>query len=278
MTEMQSQETVPVISVIMGTYNCKHTVAEAVASILGQEGPGLELIVCDDASADGTYEELLRLQAEAAGRMRVLRNEENRYLANCLNRCLAEARGAFIARMDGDDVSLPGRLERQYRFLQAHPELAMVGTDMILRTDWGGTRLLRCPARPDRASMAKHTPFFHATILARREVFAALGGYAEGEATKRSEDIDFYCRFFLAGFVGANLHEALYVKSESDQAMRNRSAGDRLASYRTKLRCYRRLGYSPLQYLPETLRLYKCLVPYPVLRWWRRVRQDKPRD
>lgn len=271
----QAPERRPLISVIMGVYNCEDTVEAAVQSILGQTVEDLELLICDDCSTDGTWAVLQRLAAQHPHKLRLLRSGENRYLAASLNRCLAAAAGEYIARMDADDVSLPDRLEKQLRFLEAHPEIDMVGTGMRMVMDWGGTKDLYTPARPDRDTMQRTTPFFHATLLARRTVFDVLGGYTEGEATKRSEDIDFYCRFFLAGLHGANLQEMLYRKSETDVSMKSRKASIRLSSYRTKLRCYRRLHFPARCFLVETLRLYKCLVPYPLLKLWRRLRQDR---
>ena len=272
---MEETRRSPRISVVMGAYNSRDTIEAAVLSILDQTVEDLELLVCDDCSTDGTWELLQRLAEQHPRKLRLLRSGENRYLAASLNRCLAEAKGEYIARMDADDVSLPDRLEKQLRYLEAHPEIDMVGTGMQMVMDWGGTKDLFCPEYPDRNTMQRRTPFFHATILARRRVFETLGGYTEGEATKRSEDIDLYCRFFLAGLRGANLQEVLYRKSETDEAMRSRKASIRFAAYRTMLRCYKKLNYPPRCYIRKTLRLYKCLVPYPLLRLWRRLRQDR---
>ena len=262
------------VSVIMGAYNCRDTIQAAVESILNQSVESLELLVCDDGSTDGTCELLQQLAEQHPQKLRLLRNEGNRYLAASLNRCLAEATGAYIARMDADDVSLPDRLEKQLRYLEDHPEIDMVGSGLRMVMDWGGTKVHYSPKYPDRNTLQKVLPFYHPTLTARRRVFDVLGGYTEGEATKRSEDIDFYCRFFLAGLRGANLREVLYLKSESDAAMKSRKASVRFAAYRTMVRCYKKLNYPARCYLPITLNLYKCLVPYPLLKLWRRLRQD----
>lgn len=103
------------VSVVMAVHNGAATVGEAVASILGQQGVDLELVVIDDASTDGTA---AVLDGIADPRLVRLRNDTNFGLTVSLNRGSAVARGAVIARMDADDVSLPGRLAAQLAKLE----------------------------------------------------------------------------------------------------------------------------------------------------------------
>src|SRR6478672_8128862 len=104
---------------------------EAVASVLGQTLEDLELIVVDDGSTDSSGEILERLAA-ADPRVHILTGSTRSGISAALNRGWREARGGYIARLDADDVALPGRLERQVRFLDEHPAVAVVGSAAIL--------------------------------------------------------------------------------------------------------------------------------------------------
>ena len=93
----------------MGIYNCADTLAAAIDSILAQTYTDWELILCDDGSADRTYEVAEDYRSRYPEKIVLLKNERNMGLNYTLNRCLEQAKGAYIARMDGDDVSLPHR-------------------------------------------------------------------------------------------------------------------------------------------------------------------------
>ena len=119
------------ISVLMGIFNCETTLEEAIDSIKKQTYTNWELILCDDGSTDRTYEKAKDI-AESDSRIILLRNEKNEGLNKTLNRCLAASCGEYIARMDGDDESLPERFQKQISFLEIHPEYALVRTAIFL--------------------------------------------------------------------------------------------------------------------------------------------------
>ena len=105
-------------------------VGEAVESVLGQTLADLELIVVDDGSTDSTPA-LLAGFARADARVRVLTQAVGG-LTSTLNAGCALVRAPLIARMDADDVALPDRLERQVAFLDAHPDVALLGGGIVL--------------------------------------------------------------------------------------------------------------------------------------------------
>ena len=111
---MERMKRMPKLSVLMGIYNekRKEQVELAISSILNQSYRDFEFIICDDGS---TKEFFLWLQeyCKTDERIRLIRNEKNAGLAVALNRCLTEAKGEYIARMDADDISLPDRFEKQ---------------------------------------------------------------------------------------------------------------------------------------------------------------------
>ena len=116
------------ISVIMPTYNTELSILkEAVESILTQTVPDFEFIIIDDGSANGSDEYLNSLRDE---RIRIIRNPQNIGITKSLNIGLKEATGKYIARMDADDISMPTRFEKQYAYMESHPDVVMCGSWM----------------------------------------------------------------------------------------------------------------------------------------------------
>jgi glycosyltransferase involved in cell wall biosynthesis len=107
----------PRVSVIMAVHNEERFLAEAVESVLAQSFSDFELIISDDGSTDRTPELAHALAERDPERVRVLRAEQNQGKPFALNRALAQRRGEYIAWLDGDDVMLPDKLERQVRAL-----------------------------------------------------------------------------------------------------------------------------------------------------------------
>lgn len=212
----------PKISVIMGIYNCAGTLKESIDSILAQSYDNWELIMCDDASTDDTYELAKSYVHKYPEKIVLVRNEKNLRLAGSLNHCLRYATGKYIARMDGDDISMPERLRKQVEFLENHPEFQVVGTGMLSFDEHGVRGVTLGEPAPQPASLAKRVPFCHATIVMRAEAYKALGGYRVCRETRRMEDLDLWLRFFEAGYAGYNLQEPLYMVREDSQAFRRR--------------------------------------------------------
>ncbi|MCY7397965.1 MAG: glycosyltransferase [Sphingomonas bacterium] len=114
----------PRVSVIIPVFNRAGMITEAIDSIRTQSLSDLEIIVVDDGSSDGS---VAVVEAIDEPRIRLLRHERNRGIPSARNTGLAAARGEFIAWLDSDDLARPRRLERQVAFLDAHPDIAMVG-------------------------------------------------------------------------------------------------------------------------------------------------------
>ena len=120
----------PKISVIMGIYNCADTLGEAIDCIVAQTETDWELILCDDGSADETYAVAASYQERYPDKIVLLKNEQNLGLNATLNRCLSVAKGAYIARMDGDDLCAPDRFEKELAVLESEADIAIVSSDM----------------------------------------------------------------------------------------------------------------------------------------------------
>jgi hypothetical protein len=117
----------PLVSVVVAAHDHAAFIRRALDSVLAQEpfGGTLEVVVVDDGSTDATPEVLRGY----AGRVRIIR-QDNRGHLGAFNRGIAEAKGTYIALLDGDDEWLPDKLRRQVALLEADPALGMVYGDM----------------------------------------------------------------------------------------------------------------------------------------------------
>jgi len=182
------------VTVLMPVYNDAGTVEAATESILAQTYTDWDLLIIDDGSTDQTPASLQRL-ARQDKRITVLRNPTNRGLAASLNIGWRQARGELIARMDGDDLCLPERLQCQVQFMTAHPEVGVLGTGVEYMDKDG--RTLGRGVRPRRheelvRKVLRETPFFHSSVMVRRAFYEALGGY--DERFQRGQDRDLWLR------------------------------------------------------------------------------------
>jgi glycosyltransferase involved in cell wall biosynthesis len=114
--------TAPKISVIVPIYNQAPFIRETVDSVLEQNYPNLELVLSDDGSTDGTTDILREYATKEPDRVKVVASEENTGISGAFNRALEAHSGDYIAWLGGDDVMLPGKLDRQVAALQARPE------------------------------------------------------------------------------------------------------------------------------------------------------------
>lgn len=199
----------PRISVIMGIYNCAPTLQEALNCLYAQTYQDFEIILCDDGSKDDTYK-IAQDNANFHSNIKLIKNSHNMGLNQTLNNCLAIAQGELIARMDGDDTCSPDRFEKEVRVLDAHPELAIVSTDMSFFDEngiWGQTNVLLQPRPID---FLKQTRFCHAACLVRKEAYDAVGGYSIGKRLLRVEDYHLWIKMYAKGYRGYNIPEPLY--------------------------------------------------------------------
>ena len=177
----------PRVSVVMPVRDGERFLREALDSTLAQTFADFELIVVDDGSSDATPE-ILTEAAQRDSRLRV-RWQEPGGLTVAINAGCALAQAPLIARMDADDVMLPDRLERQVAYLDAHPDVALLGGGVVL-VDETGNEIDREPGRAQLDFLARNE-LTHATVMMRAEAFVAIGGYR----LDQSEDYDLWLRF-----------------------------------------------------------------------------------
>jgi glycosyltransferase involved in cell wall biosynthesis len=199
----------PLVSVLMPVYQAERHLAEAVASILAQSLRDLELLALDDGSTDASPRILAELAARDA-RIRLLASPHVG-LARRLNDGIAQARGAFLARMDADDVAHPERLARQVAYLREHAGCVALGTG-ALEVDPERRPIRALPTAESHSEIearllaGEGDALLHPSAVYRAEALRALGGYRE--ELDGGEDLDLHLRLGERGSL-ANLREIL---------------------------------------------------------------------
>ena len=222
----------PCISILMSVYNGEKTLAKAIDSILAQTFTDYEFIICDDASFDGSSS-ILEEYAKRDERIVLIRHEENRGLGASLNDCLAAARGKYIARQDADDVSMPERLARTLEYLESSGA-PYVGCGIYVFDDEGVFSKRLFEEKITKHIIAKKNPFFHPTMLFKKEILDKVNGYRVAEETRRTEDYDLVMRLAAEGFIGRNLQEYLYYVYEPFDAYLRHTRKTRKYEIRTR--------------------------------------------
>jgi glycosyltransferase involved in cell wall biosynthesis len=196
----------PRVTVLMAVHNCAGTVREAMESVLGQRFGELELVVVEDGSGDGTAEVVRSMKDE---RVRVLVNEKNVGLSRSLNRGWEGARGEFVARMDGDDVSLPERVGKQVGFMEGNPEVAVAGS-FIETFGAGGGEVVRYPTEAGMvgATLLFRNALAHPAVMMRKGALDAAGLRYEAEF-RCAQDNALWARCVAKGMKLANVGEVL---------------------------------------------------------------------
>ena len=210
MTEKSAkgEEGSPRVSVLMPTFNVGDYVEEAVDSILNQTMSDFELIVVDDCSSDATFDVLQGL-AESDERIRLFRNDRNLRIAKTLNYALSKARGSYIVRMDGDDISRSDRFAKLLDFLDRNPSCGLVGSYTTAIAASGAELARRRQPRSDKW-ISRTLPLCSTVShiwMARKSLYDELGGYRN---VPGAEDYDFLLRAKYCGYEVANYPDYLY--------------------------------------------------------------------
>ena len=230
------------VSVIMGVYNQmdKAALDMAVDSILRQTLRDFEFIIYDDGSVPEAARYVYE-QGKKDPRIRVYGVDRNQGLAFSLNSCAALARGAYIARMDADDIAREDRLERQYRFLEEHPEMDWCGSNAYLfdgQEVWG-VRVM--PELPVAEDFLRFSPYIHPTVMYRRELLRSQH-YDTGSSTLHCEDYEIFMRLLRKGYRGCNLQENLLYYRENMDSYGRRTLERRLNEAKIRYHNFRNLG------------------------------------
>lgn len=208
---MARRATPPKVTVFVPVYNRARYVGATIASVLAQSFGDFELLLVDDGSTDESRDVIA---AFADPRIRLESNERNLGIPATRNRGLELARGEYLALLDSDDLAHPRRLERQVRFLDAHPRYAEIGTWCGF-IDERGSRLHRVrrhaiDSHSIRAEMLFRCPISNRSVMGRLEILRAFPYCSELPVC---EDIDVHCRIARVHAIG-NLPDVLVYGRE----------------------------------------------------------------
>lgn len=204
----------PTVSILLPVRNEERFLPAAIASLSRQTQTDWELVAVDDGSRDATGP-ILAAAAASDPRLRVLRLPPTG-LVGALNIGLDACRAPLVARMDGDDICHPRRLERQCAFLDRHPDVTLVAcrvrhvprqrlTDgMRYYENWQNSLLRHDEITRD---LFVESPFTHPSVMFRRDAVLALGGYRN---QSWPEDYDLWLRLARAGARFARCPDTLF--------------------------------------------------------------------
>jgi glycosyltransferase involved in cell wall biosynthesis len=217
---------VPRVSVVMSVRDVEPYVAAAIGSLLAQTFDDFELLVFDDGSTDATPE-IVEALAARDPRIRLERRVHGNYV-DWLNEGIRDARGQYVARMDGDDVARPERFACQVAHLDAHPDCVAVGSE-VLYVDPDGRPLRLCGVPLDHAAIdaqllaGRGCALVQPAAMLRTSALRAVGGYRPERNC--AEDIDLFLRLAERGRL-ANRPEVLLDYRERLSGQTARRTGD----------------------------------------------------
>jgi glycosyltransferase involved in cell wall biosynthesis len=238
----------------MPVFNGGRFLDEAIHSILTQTLDDLELIVIDDGSTDNTPE-IIEQHRRKDARVRTL-SQTNHGLIATLNRGLALTQGAYVARMDQDDISLPKRLATQVMFMETHHDVGVCGT-WIETFDGDSRHVVRLPTDDTaiRSWLLFESVLPHPSVMMRREAFSKMKmSYATTYV--HAEDYDLWVRASRCMAL-ANVGEVLLRYRIHPEQIVRKYESEKLASARqVRKNQLEYLGISPRQ---EELNLHQAL-------------------
>jgi glycosyltransferase involved in cell wall biosynthesis len=222
----------PAISVIMPFYNASNFLSEAVNSILGQSMKNFELIIINDASTDSSDNIIKNLKDK---RIRYVHNKNRKGIVFNLNRGIELAQADLLARMDGDDVAHPQRFEKQFKFMQSHPKISLVGSyaEMIDENGKSLGKIIKPTAHEDIQRVCFfYGPFIHPSVMYRKKAVVEAGRYRE--QYELTEDVDLFLRMIYEDNLTANIPELLLRYRQHGNSTSRHSKEIGLKSFRLK--------------------------------------------
>ena len=200
----------PEISVIMSVYNGEAYLKEAIKSVIEQTFKNWELVIINDCSTDSTSKILTEF-ALMDERIKVHTNEVNLKLPTSLNKAISLSSGKYIARMDADDICLPDRLLKQFKFMEENKDVALsscrfmtVKNGVYMPGGAGG----RCDNDAIRAMLFVTNPILHPGVIAKAEVMKTFNYDTTLTCT---EDLELWTRMAMDNQKIAILPECLLI-------------------------------------------------------------------
>lgn len=190
------------VSIVMPVYNTEIFIKTAIESILQQTLRNFEFIIIDDCSTDGTLQ-VARIYASTDKRIVIVESEKNEGLVKQLNRGVAMARGKYIARMDGDDISHEERIKIQFEFLEKNKDIGLCSTFFRRFGTIDEPVQLPIEDKNIKAGLVFSSTICHASVMARSELMKEMlyeEGFPAAEDYRLWTKLAFRTNFFNIPF------------------------------------------------------------------------------
>lgn len=187
------------VSIITSVYNCEQYLSEMIDSIISQSFNDWEMIIIDDASTDKTWS---ILSSYDDARIIKIRNEVNRGLTCNLNKAWDIAKGKYIIRIDGDDIAYEGRIKKQVRYMEEHPEVIISGSAVQLIGSMETIVFYNSSPGINKACLIFDSVLAHPTMIINK-VKADLASIKYDESLKYAQDYGFEYRASQYGDITA---------------------------------------------------------------------------
>lgn len=258
------------ISVLMPAYNAQEYLDASIQSILDQTFRGFEFIIVDDYSTDRSWE-IIKKYARKDKRIVTLRNKRNLRTTVTLNRGLELAKGKYIARMDADDWSYPDRLQKQYKFMEKHPEVGVSGGIIeVCDENLKVINLRRYPLDDSgaRKIIFRYSPFAHPATIWRMKDLKTVGGYNKN--IPLSQDYELYFRIGKVSKFGNLKDTLLKLRTHSDSSSIVRGKFQEQYAIYSRIKAFLEYGYemSSFDKLYTFLQMLSMAMIPPKLKFW----------
>ncbi|AZA14528.1 glycosyltransferase [Corynebacterium choanae] len=235
----------PTVSVLLTVYhgNTASQLGQALDSLRRQTRPADEIIIVIDGPIGQDLQQVIATFTRQVPVATVLSRGKNEGAGIASNAGLAQVSSMWLARLDADDIAYPARLEKQLRYLAAHPDIDVLGTAMEEFTgdvnNVAGVR--RLPET--HADLARYirinSPINNPSVMMRTAAVRAVGGYRN---VPKMEDYDLYARLMAAGYRFHNLYEPLTYFRLDPAVFTRRTGTDVLRSEVSMQRTLAQLG------------------------------------
>lgn len=216
------RDEMPLVSVVIPTYNRSDYIAETIESVLQQTYPNIEIIVIDDGSTDDTAS----VVGKYALKIRYVW-QENAERGASRNHGLRLAQGDFISFLDSDDLWSSGKVQEGVDFLKANPDVGLLCAD-ALQIDGGGRhlRVLRAHGSSGRVTekLLRNNFVIMATHLARTSLVREICGFREERELSGSEDWEMWVRMSLSTNFAYVPTALAKIRTHLDNTMTNPAA------------------------------------------------------
>ena len=239
----------PLVSIVMPVYNADKYLLEAIESVLAQTYTNYELVIVDDVSTDKSWDIIKKFQKKYPKQIRAVKLKINTNAAGNggMNAVYTQLKGKYIARMDADDIADPMRIEKQVKFMEAHPKAILVGTQAHIIDATGKITGKKTFPTSHEAIYKQYFvlhPILHPSVMFRKSLIPNKEYIYEN---KWGINDDYYTFFkFLKYGKFYNLPEALlYYRMHGLNFSLQNPKAKFINSIKIRLQAIREFGYRP---------------------------------